>query len=161
MRIRSDGMTTDLDPKTTTLAPAEDPEAEAILAGRPRAAQRRPPGEGQLYERERAQFRALILANPNYFGNLKVSPFTPVLNIQGNTTYEEIGCVGFQPQFNRLEAVVYIKQPFGYGGDICSNGTPEYVRFYISFDNGATWQDVGLTSFTAYNIPEGTQGENR
>ena len=29
------------------------------------------------------------------------------------------------------------KQPFGYGGDICSSGTPEYVRFYLSFDNGA------------------------
>lgn len=112
-------------------------------------------------ERERAQFRALILANPNYFGNIKVSPFQPALNIQGNTTYEEIGCVGFQPQFNRLEAVVYVKQPFGYGGDVCSNGTPEYVRFYFSCNNGATWQDVGLTSFTAYDIPEGTAGEKR
>lgn len=112
-------------------------------------------------ERERVQFRALILANPNYFGNIKVSPFKPVLNIQGNTTYEEIGCVGFQPQFNRLEAVVYVKQPFGYGGDVCSNGTPEYVRFYLSGDNGATWQDVGLTSFTAYDIPKDTTGEKR
>lgn len=112
-------------------------------------------------ERERVQFRALILANPNYFGNIKVSPFKPVLNIQGNTTYEEIGCVGFQPQFNRLEAVVYVKQPFGYGGDVCANGTPEYVRFYLSGDNGATWQDVGLTSFTAYDIPKDTTGEKR
>ena len=49
---------------------------------------------------ERAQFRALLLANPNYFGNLKFSPFPAVLNIQSNTTYEEIGCAGFQPQFN-------------------------------------------------------------
>lgn len=104
-------------------------------------------------ERERQQFRALIIGNPNYFGNLKVSPFQPVLNIQSNTTYEEIGCVGFQPQFNRLEAVVYIKQELGYGGDVCSNGTPEYVRFYLSFDNGATWQDQGMASFTAYDIP--------
>lgn len=41
------------------------------------------------FEKERKQFRALVLANPNYFGNLKVSPFQPVLNIQSNTTYEE------------------------------------------------------------------------
>ena len=54
----------------------------------------------------------------------------------------------------RLHAVVYIKQTSGYGGGICSNGTPEYVRFFLSFDNGATWQDQGLASFMAYDIPE-------
>ncbi len=110
------------------------------------------------YTKERSQFRALLLSNPNYFGNLKVSPFPPVVNVQSNTTWEEIGCVGFQPELDRLEAVVFIKQPSGYGGDVCSAGTPEYVRFYISFDNGATWQDQGLESFTAYDIPEGTAG---
>ena len=109
------------------------------------------------HQRERAQFKALILANPNYFGNVKKSPFKPKLKILSNTEYEEIGCVGFQPQFNRLEAVVFCKQPFGYGGDVCSNGTPEYVRFYLSFNDGASWQDQGLASFTAYDIP-GTTG---
>jgi hypothetical protein len=113
------------------------------------------------FEQERTNFRTLILSNPNYFGNIRVSPFKPVLNIQSNTTYEELGCVGFQPQFNRLEAIVYIKQPTGYGGDICSKGTPEYVRFFISCNNGADWQDLGLTSFTAYNISEGTVGAKR
>lgn len=113
------------------------------------------------YLQERVQFRALILANPNYFGNIKVSPFTPVLQIQSNTVYEELCSVGFQPQFNRLEAVVFVKQPSGYGGDICSNGTPEYVRFYVSYDNGASWDDEGVASFTAYNIPAGTTGARR
>jgi len=125
-----------------------------------KAAIGKPPKELR-FQKERAQFRGLILANPNYFGNIKISPFTPVINIQSNTTYEEIGCVGFQPQFNYLEAVVYVKQPSGYGGDVCSNGTPEYVRFYLSHDNGITWQDQGLTSFVAYDIPEGTAGPKR
>jgi hypothetical protein len=101
---------------------------------------------------ERLQFRSLILVNPNYFGNLKVSPFPPVLNIIGDTAFEEIGGVGFQPQFNRLDAVIFIRQPAGYGGGLCTSGTPEYVRFYLSFDNGATWQDQGLASFTAHDI---------
>jgi hypothetical protein len=113
------------------------------------------------YDRERRQFRTLLMSNPNYFGNLKVSPFKPVLSIQSNTTYEEIGCVGFQPQFDRLEAVVYVNQSSGYGGGICSNGTPEYVRFYMSTDNGISWDDLGMTGFTAYNIPEGTKGPKR
>jgi hypothetical protein len=111
--------------------------------------------------KERTQFRALLISNPNYFGNLKVSPLKPVLNIQANTTYEEIGSIGFQPQFNLLEAVVYINQPTGYGGNVCSPGTPEYVRFYMSTNNGATWEDLGVTSFTAHNIPEGTSGKKR
>lgn len=102
----------------------------------------------------RGLFRSLLIGNPNYFGNLPDSPFKAVQEIVGNTTYEEIGCVGFHPQLERLHAVVYIKQTSGYGGGICSNGTPEYVRFFLSFDNGATWQDQGLASFTAYDIPE-------
>lgn len=105
------------------------------------------------FEHERQQFRALILSNPNYFGNLKDSPFQPVQQIQLNTSFESIGCVGFQPQFERLEAVIFVHQPFGYGGGICSNGTPEYVRFYLSRDNGASWDDLGMASFNAYDIP--------
>lgn len=117
--------------------------------------------EKQRYEHERNRFRALLMSNPNYFGNLQDSAFDAVLNIQTNTTYEEIGCVGFQPQFDRLEAVVYINQPSGYGGNICSDGTPEYVRFYLSTDNGSNWEDLGLSSFTAYNISKGTEGSDR
>lgn len=113
------------------------------------------------YLRERTRFRALLVGNPNYFGNLVESPFKPILKITGNTTYEEIGCVGFHPQHERLEAVVYVKQPFGYGGDVCQPGTPEYVRFFISFDGGATWSDQGMESFTAHDIPEGTEGAKR
>jgi hypothetical protein len=56
--------------------------------------------------------------------------------------------------------VVYVYQPSGYGTDVCGAGTPEYVRFHLSLDNGATWQDQGMTSFQAYNIPEGTEGGN-
>ncbi len=111
--------------------------------------------------KERLQFRALVVGNPNYFGNLAISPFPPVVAIKGNTTYEEIKCVGFHPQSNRLDAVVFLKQSFGYSGDVCSAGSTEYVRFYLSFDNGATWVDQGVTSFTAYDVPAGVTGGRR
>ena len=111
--------------------------------------------------RERAHFRSLVVANPNYFGNLKLSAFPAVASIQGNNSYEEIGCVGFQPQFGRLDAVIFVKQTAGYGGGVCAAGTPEYVRFYVSLDGGASWVDQGLASFTAYDIPEGTAGPKR
>jgi len=111
------------------------------------------------FEKERAQFKALLLSNPNYFGNLKDSEFQAQADIQLNKSYEEIGCVGFQPQANRLEAVLFVKQPTGYGGDVCSKGTDEFVRFYISFDDGATWQDLGMRSFTAFDIPGTTEAK--
>lgn len=110
----------------------------------------------QAYEKERRAFRFLTLSNPNYFGNLGKSAQKPVLSIIGNTSYERLVCLGYHPQQRRLEGVVHIFQPSGYGSDICGPGTPEYVRFYLSFDNGATWVDQGLTSFAAHNIPEGT-----
>src|SRR5262249_39252273 len=41
----------------------------------------------------------------------------------------------------------------GYLGDLCALGTQEYVRFFVSFDNGATWTSAGMSSFTAHDIP--------
>ena len=104
-------------------------------------------------ELARSNMKALLLANPNYFGTLKDSKYQAVLNIQGDTAYESIGCVGYNPQLSRLEAEVNIKQDSGYLGDICSKGSSEYVRFYLSYDGGATWQDQGITSFSVYDVP--------
>jgi hypothetical protein len=103
--------------------------------------------------RARGQFRSLLLGNPNYFGTLgKLGP-KPQLVIKQDTFYEEIGCIGYEPDLKRLEAVVYVRRETGYGGDVCSQGTPEYVRFYLSFDGGGTWVDQGMGSFTAFDIP--------
>jgi hypothetical protein len=102
---------------------------------------------------ERLKFRSLLLSNPNYFGNLKINPFTPVKSKVKDTTYEELKCVGFNPELNLLKAVVWVKLTSGYSGGICSNGSPEYVRMYLSFDNGSSWQDQGMVNFTAYDLP--------
>jgi hypothetical protein len=115
----------------------------------------------QAFPKERHAFKTLLLANPNYFGTLEKSVFTPVTPIAGNTFYEELGCVGYHPQRELLEGVVYVYQPSGYGTDVCGHGTPEYVRFYLSFDHGVSWVDQGMTSFQAYNVPEGTDGARR
>lgn len=113
------------------------------------------------YTNEREKYRALLLSNPNYFGSLKSSPFKPVLPLAGNTFYEELVCVGYQPQQQYLEGVVHVYQPSGYGSGVCGPGSTEYVRFYLSFDQGASWVDQGLTSFQAWNIPQGTDGSKR
>jgi hypothetical protein len=103
--------------------------------------------------KERTQFRALLLGNPNYFGTLKDSQLKAVQQWQGDTSFEELECIGFNPQLNLLEGVVWIKQNVGYDGDICSPGSQEYVRFYVDWNNDGTWVDQGITSFTVHDIP--------
>jgi len=103
-------------------------------------------------EIERSQFRSLILANPNYFGNLKTTAFKAVKVMASNRTYEELMCVGLNPPYNRLEAVIRIKKNNGYGGEICSAGTREYVRFYVDLLDNGVWVDVGFTSVQVHDI---------
>jgi len=107
-------------------------------------------------ELERSQFSRLLQLNPNYFGMLPHSTFKSVAAIKGNTTYEEIGCIGYHPEREELRATVVVKQPYGYSGSEACNGSREHVRFYLW--DGANWIDQGIASFTAYNIPEATEG---
>ena len=101
---------------------------------------------------ERRNFRALLLENPNFFGNLEDSPFQPVTPIQGDTTYEEVTCLGLNPPFDRLESIIEIKRNSGYGGGICTDGSFEYVRFYVDLQDDGNFDDVGLGSVRVYNI---------
>lgn len=102
-------------------------------------------------ETERAQFTNLLAKNPNYFGTLKDSEFKAVSQIAGNTKYEELTCVGFNPDLNKLEATLQIKQPFGYRGNLCTAGSTEYVRFFINYGSG--WEDVGVAAVNVHDIP--------
>jgi len=110
---------------------------------------------------ERTRFRTLLALNPNYFGNLAESSLAAVVSKAGDRQFEEVVCLGYQPQFDRLDAVVFVKEPSGYGGGICGLGTREYVRFYLSFDDGLSWQDQGVTSFQVFDIPAGTAGRKQ
>ena len=102
-------------------------------------------------EKERVEFHQLLAVNPNYFGNLAESPYKPVKKIIGNTKYEELTCIGFNPNLNQLEATVPIKLPSGYGGGLCQAGSTEYVRFFIDYGSG--WEDAGMVSVNVHDIP--------
>ena len=97
--------------------------------------------------RERVHFKELLLADHFKLAPAEAGP--PA----GNTTYEQLVCIGYRPQLKRLDGVVQIKQSSGYSGGICTAGSKEYVRFFASTDNGGTWTDLGLTSFTIWDVP--------
>jgi hypothetical protein len=100
---------------------------------------------------ERTHFKELLLAN--HFGTIAGSKLKAKAKPAGNTTYEQLMCVGYQPQLRRLEAVVHIKQASGYSGGLCTGGSQEYVRFFVSTDGGATWTNKGTVSFTVWDVP--------
>jgi len=109
-----------------------------------------------VVEHERSQFHGLLAANPNYFGTLPELGFPAQLDKKGDTAYEALSCVSFSPERDRLEATVEIRRPFGYSGNLCSPGSHEHVRFYISYDEGGSWTDVGVSSISVHDIPAGT-----
>lgn len=104
-------------------------------------------------EPERKQFRKHLLQNPNYFGNLSGVGFEPEVEIVTDTSYEELTCIGYEPALDRLEAVVHLKRDHGYLGNICSDGSLEYVRFWVDWDGSGSWKDEGLASFRAHDVP--------
>src|SRR6516225_10773921 len=74
------------------------------------------------------------------------------IQLQYDTNWEEITCVGYNPEMMRLEAVVNIKQPSGYNGNLCSLASHEFIRFYVDFKDGHGFRDMGLTSFKSADI---------
>ncbi len=69
------------------------------------------------------------------------------------TKYEELSCVGLLPDENLLEAVIEIKKPFGYKGNLCSEGSKEYVSFYIDYNDGAGFVSIGAAaSVTVHDL---------
>ena len=99
---------------------------------------------------ERTSFKNLILGNPNYFGTFTKFPGKVIKPFSGNTSFEELACLGLNPGPAILEAVVNIKQHSGYGTDACGPGTTEYVRFFVQDASG--WHDLGLSKVNVYDV---------
>ena len=110
--------------------------------------------------RERTHVKRLLAVNPNYFGTAPGLGFEAESSLSGDTTYEALTCVSYSPERDRLEATIQVKRPNGYGGNLCSAGTSENVRFYVSYDEGSSWEDAGAASAGVHDIPNGTDCED-
>jgi hypothetical protein len=105
-------------------------------------------------EVSRSRFRALLASNPNHFGTLSgplADLLKPIEPKQADKSYEEIGCVAYSPELDRLEATIVIKRSFGYSGGPCSTGSVEYVRFFVDFGSG--WVDAGAAATRVHDLP--------
>jgi hypothetical protein len=118
---------------------------------------RKQPRQAAPVPKERASFKTLLAQNLNYFGNLEDTMLKPVKKIVFDTAFEQVTCVGFNPDGNVLEATIAIKRPTGYNGDLCHTGSIEYVRFFVDYGSG--WEDAGLTGVNVHDIPNATDCE--
>jgi hypothetical protein len=61
------------------------------------------------------------------------------LKTEGDTRYEEIKCIGFNPDLSSLTAIINVKHPYGYCGDLCKKGSYEHVAFWEWDETAAVW----------------------
>lgn len=108
-------------------------------------------------EKERVEFKKLLLQNQNYFGTFPSANLEAVKPIKHNTKYEAITCLGFDHEDDLLEATIDIKLPYGYGGSLCSTGSQEFIRFYVDWNGDGFFNDpgddVGIASVNVHDIP--------
>jgi hypothetical protein len=132
-------------------------------------------------EEYRFEFKKLIMENPNYFGSISTAKnlgeimkavyelpeetyksmipklaidtswLIPKLTFLKKTKYEELKCVGLYPEEDLLEAVIEVKLPYGFMGDLCTLGSIEYVAFYIDWGSGYQYETTA--SVKVHNIP--------
>jgi hypothetical protein len=74
-----------------------------------------------------------------------------VVEHSGNTFYEEVQSVSYNPDFQMLEAIFVTKRDFGYNGSLCTAGSFAFVRFYLDYGSG--WEDQGYTAVNEHDIP--------
>ncbi|HXS75520.1 MAG TPA: hypothetical protein VN753_05035 [Terracidiphilus sp.] len=97
--------------------------------------------------------RKLLLSNPDYFRHLPEKSFKVVLNMNGETGFESLGCVSYIPLLEQLYASIQLKRDWGYSLHLRNSSSREYVRFYLSLDRGETWHNEGLTAVTVTDEP--------
>jgi hypothetical protein len=102
---------------------------------------------------ERTHFLYMLAKNPNYFGNIPDSALKPIFQLKEDTSFEQLTCVGYNPDTTNMEATFSIKGPSGHDGGLCTPGSQEYIRFYLDFHDGAGFIDQGIVAVNVHDIP--------
>ncbi len=103
-----------------------------------------------------------VISNANAFKGIKAS-FTnlaigeelaeilaAIEEFNGDTTYEELTCAGYNPQTRTLEGVISLKLNGGYNGGLCTAGSYEYVSFFGFF--GGVWNSLGTAQVNVHDL---------
>jgi hypothetical protein len=72
------------------------------------------------------------------------------LNTNRSTDYEQLYCIGLDPDTGQLTCVLTVRQGSGYSGGPCTAGSREYVAFWV--DRGSGFQYEGTASVAVYDF---------
>ena len=79
-----------------------------------------------------------------------------VLKAKPSTRYEELKCIGLNYDLDQLAATLTVKLPVGYNGDLCTEGSNEYVAFWLyvhdEIEQLCTWKYMGTASVNVHDI---------
>ena len=98
-----------------------------------------------------------VLVNPKAL-NVDLATILKTLNPGvavegGNTDFEQVVCAGLNTATDTVGAVIWIKRPGGYGGNLCQAGTTEYVAFWADFDDNGTYETyLGMAAVQVHDI---------
>lgn len=81
-----------------------------------------------------------------------------VQNTSGNTTYEELECVGLDEAKQSLVATFTVKLSSGYSGPPCSAGSTEYVGFWADWDDQCELEYLGTVKVTVHDYQDIRKG---
>jgi hypothetical protein len=79
-----------------------------------------------------------------------------VLAEKPNTKYEQLHCVGLNYDLDTLVATLTVKQSYGFSGNLCTEGSYEYVAFwayvYDQIEQMCFWRYLGTSSVNVHDI---------
>lgn len=100
----------------------------------------------------RQEFTSFMSLKGAELSKLKLKTPAAFFKQKMNTTYEALGCVGYHAASKSLTATIHIKRAIGYSGGSVE-GTYEYVRFYLDYQDGDGWEDMGVVGVNVNDIP--------
>src|SRR5207253_4407422 len=67
---------------------------------------------------------------------------------------------GLETGADTLGAVIHVKRPFGYSGDLCHDGSKEYVAFWADWNNDGTYDEyLGTTAVDVHDLDGALPGD--
>lgn len=109
----------------------------------------------------RQEFKPFLSLGGKNLSKLKLKTSLDFFAQKMNTTFESLGCIGYNSKKQQLTATINIKRSSGYSGSLCENGSYEYVRFYIDYQDGDGWQDMGVVGVNVHDIPTEKDCDNQ
>jgi len=104
---------------------------------------------------------SIVVANKALFSAVALDWDKSIVKFQslkGNTSFEELFCVGADYKQQALVATLKVKKSSGYSGDLCSKGSKEYVGFWIQSEPNCKWEYVGTSYVNAYDVTMAADG---